>query len=81
MLQKQFSVSFSVRTKKQFTEFRRAFKKWRAKWIKQVYAYRYNKEIDEISIYDSNLTLLSGYVAPGYLKYMKYQFRGFKKIR
>lgn len=69
------------RTKKQFTQFRSAFKKWRAKWINQIYSYRYNKVIDEIYIYDSHLNLLSSYIAPGYLKYMIYQFRGFKKIR
>lgn len=67
------------RTQKQFTEFRRSFKKWRLRWISKIVSY--SKSSDTIIIYDLNSKELSRYIAPGYEKYMTYQFRKFKKVK
>lgn len=70
-----------ARTKPQFDQFRKAFKKWRKRWIDQVAAYGYvgpNATSGTLVIFDKDLKELSRYIAPGYLPYMLYQFRAVK---
>lgn len=74
-------MSKSNRTKKQFNAFRHSFKKWRARWLKDARAYAWNEKTQGVSIYSEDLTLLSEYIAPGYLTYMRYQLRKLKKVK
>lgn len=69
------------RTRSQFKQFRAAFKKWRAKWASEVASYSFKGPYEDgvFVVYDSKMKEVTRYIAPGYMKYMIYQFRGLPK--
>lgn len=69
----------SKRTKTQYNQFRKAFKKWTAKYnIDEVEWVEIDKGKGSLQLYktvDGHQVLITEYIAPDYVKYMEFIWR------